>query len=534
MRPLYSIHISENLHSLSITGLFSTLERLLPISFFFHESSGLDPAGRIILKDILNQNTMIDMENIPCLSVPLSVSRPDADHRRQIEVNFADNPDVPIPFRGRIVKTKMSNNGPFLSLRQDERTLATSPQGPIWSISQINGVKHFRSCLPLPHISTDESLSGVFNGSRFLELLPLIQFLREVGGTMVYNCPPLRATYIIDDPNLHWKKYGFVDYREIALHARRENYHVSFATIPLDMWFTHAATADLFRRNLTRLSLLVHGNNHAKEEMAGNYSLAKRKSLLQQAIQRIERLEKKTNLRVCRVMVPPHGACSNEMLAELPTCGFESACISAGSLRAHNREKSWVKTLGFLPSEVIEGCPVLPRTGLTGNVENALLLAAYLGQPLILRGHHQDLKDGVEVLDEYARFINGMGDVFWSNMTNLSRLNYLWRMAGKTYYVKLLGRKLIFRVPRDATEVVLEGFGIIDCSAWKASASDGCSWEILPGKKPLLSKVAGREILLECTTLREPEPAEIVLKPTSMRLIARRLMTEVRDRFSIF
>src|SRR5262245_19147313 len=124
---------------------------------------------------------------------------------------------------------------------------------------------------------------------------------------------------------------------------------------------THGGAAEIFRRNSRRLSFCVHGNNHTKRELAQPYSDGERVSLLQQAIRRIETLERKAGVEVSRVMVPPHGACSHEMLEELPQRGFESACISHGSLRAHNRQRPWVRQLGYLPSEMIRNCPVLPR-----------------------------------------------------------------------------------------------------------------------------------------------------------------------------
>jgi len=368
-----------------------------------------------------------------------------------------------------------------------------------------------------------------------MPMLVLLQFVREVTASTAYQDAPLRASFIIDDPNLHWPRYGFVDYRELITHAQKENYHVSFATIPLDTWFTHAATADIFRTNSRWLSLLIHGNDHAKQELALNYSDAARKGLLQQAIQRINRLERKTNIRVCRVMVPPHGACSDEMLAELSKCGFESACISAGSLRAHNPGKPWTKTLGFFPAEIIQDCPVLPRWGLTGNVKNSLLLAAYLGQPMILRGHHQDLKDGGAVFDEYARFINGLGNVFWSSMTDLSRLNYQWRIEGTTCRVKPLGRNIAFEFPNEATEIIIESPGAFDNCTWQAASADGFKRNIIPGEHLLLLEEMGSKILIE----REaPPPSPCVkaslLKPTEAPLILRRLLTEARDRLLVF
>jgi hypothetical protein len=532
VETLHHIHISKYLNSSPRKNLFSLLEILLPVRFYFKEQVEIEPAGKIILEDMVNLDEVVNSKDISSLSAPLQGSHVNHDQKVQIEVKFADNLDIPIPFRGRKLITNVKGIGSFLSLRKNEKILAECQQGPIWSLTDEGGVKHFRSCLPFPQISAYKNFSDVFNGERFLEMIPLIHFLHEVSGNTIYKNPPLRAAYIIDDPNLHWPKYGYVDYNKIALHAKRENYHVCFATIPLDTWFTHAATADLFRRNSQWLSLVVHGNNHAKAELARKYSRSARTALLKQAIQRMKLLEDKTNLRFCRVIVPPHGACSEDMLTEIKRCGFESVCISSGSLRAYNREKSWTKTLGFFPSEVIEGVPVLPRSGLTGSVENKLLIASYLGQPMILRGHHYDLKDGVEVLDGIAKFINGMGNVLWLNMTNLSRLNYLWRMEGGTYRVKPLGRKIVIQLPGETTKVMIEGFSTTDEGVWRTYSADGFYSKIKTGEQFRLPDSVSRKIFIERAELQELDLAIVKPNATSAWLILRRLLTEARDRLS--
>ena len=102
----------------------------------------------------------------------------------------------------------------------------------------------------------------------FLEMLPCIDYVQRICAPCLFEGPSSRACFIFDDPNLHWPRYGFVDFKEIAANATKHNYHVSFATIPFDGWFTHQPTAEIFRNNADRLSLAVHGNNHTRWELA--------------------------------------------------------------------------------------------------------------------------------------------------------------------------------------------------------------------------------------------------------------------------
>jgi hypothetical protein len=420
MPDRFLIHAPAEAQSQQWTTLLSTLEGVMPVKFNFSPEDQPEIAGEILTT---NRPRTADLKkrNVSSLSVPPGELASSEGKLTEIAVRFADDPGLPFPFRGRSLRTKVAFPPSGLTLRPDERPLATCDLGPVWAFSEREGAKHYRSAFALPSLPADGSLQDVLNGIRFLELVPLLHWLREMSASSRYSSSPLKACFIFDDPNLHWPRYGFVDYRQLATHAEKENYHVSFATIPLDTWFTHRGAAEIFRSHQNRLSLMVHGNNHIKRELARAYTEAERIFLLQQAIRRIERLERRSGLVVARVMVPPHGACSEEMLAALPACGFEAACISHGSLRAHNKSRAWTKTLGFLPSELIRGCPVLPRWGVTGDLKNTILLAAFLKQAIILRGHHQDLKDGPELLDQLARFINGLGSVAWLNMADMAR-----------------------------------------------------------------------------------------------------------------
>ena len=409
--------------------LLSILEDLFPVKFLLSNGQSRENPKEITYE------TVLDGADRSRLTILLNGN----EHPTKMNIQFHDNPKVPFPFRGRLLRTTVAIKSKQLPPNHQETVLASSDKDPLWTLSEEKGVRHFRSALGLPIIPANGTLIDVLNGDHFLELLPLLHWLREICFNTKMQQSPLRACFIFDDPNLHRPSYGFINFREMLKHADQRNYHVSFATIPLDTWFTHRDTASLFIAHADRLSLTVHGNNHTRLELAHNYTQTQRTALLHQALHRITRIERKFGLHIAKIMVPPHGACSEEMLNELPLCGFESACISHGSLRVHNRTKAWTRSLGYHPSELIAGCPILPRWGISGNPNNTILLAAFLGQAIILRGHHQDLRHGIEWLDDLAEFINGLGPVTWSNLTDLSRSNIQWQMECDRLKVPPLG-----------------------------------------------------------------------------------------------
>jgi len=55
---------------------------------------------------------------------------------------------------------------------------------------------------------------------------------------------------------------------------------------------------------------------------------------------------------------------------------------------------------------------VIPRIPLTSS-DADLALRAFLGHPLIVYGHHEDVAAGLEPLADVAARVNRLGDVRW-------------------------------------------------------------------------------------------------------------------------
>lgn len=511
----------------AVAGAFFTLlERMLPLRL---QSAAQAPdihRPRIVFDDGRIDDEPLTQVHAPVLCLPRRRSRRDA--LRPLVASFTDDPQVPEPFRGRTLETAGCYEGGRVRCGPRDTVLAHLEGQPVWSVRTDVSGKRFHTALPLAELSPRDGFGDVFGGAWYLNALPLMHFLRELG---VLGLAPavLRAAFVIDDPNLHWPSYGCVRYRELADRAAKNRYHVAFATIPLDTWFTHPGAAQVFRSNPQSLSLLVHGNGHIRNELSRSYSAGMRTAILQQALLRIEKLERRAGVRVSRIMVPPHGACSGDMLAALASCGFESACLSAGSLRAHNPQQPWVDTLGLFTSERIEGCSVLPRWGLCGPVQGNLLVAAYLRRPMILRGHHHDLRDGLDQLDEWARFINGLGPVEWSNLSLISRRSSMAWMDGTTCRIRPCGAIVAVDPPEGAMHVTVDpSFGFAN-TRWRWQVEDNGELDVVAGQQISLANRCGAGLWLR----ERVAPPPLSIRPAripSACAIARRLLTEARDR----
>lgn len=509
------------------------LEGLLPVRFV-STSSGTNGSRFVIAGELTDGAPSQCLEPVPTLRISADHSTADETAGQNVQIAFADGPDVPWPFRCRSIIGNSAGGPAKLSVAVNERVLARIGDLPVWTISNHNGFDHYVSAFGLPNLSANLGFKDICNEKRFIQFLPLLHFLQSVCRSEQFVGPALRACLMFDDPNLHWKRYGYVDFAEIAAHAERENYHVAFATIPLDTWWTHRETARLFHDHPGQISLLVHGNNHTRMELAQRYGDHERVALLRQALNRVTRMERASDVRVGRVMVPPHGACAEAMLGELPRCGFEGACISHGSLRAHNPQSTWNKTAGYFPSEMIKGCPVLPRWGFSAGTKSAVLLAAFLRQPIVLRAHQQDLKgDGVELLDEHARFINGLGAVTWANPESLLQTNYQTRISGNIFWVKPFSRSITIELPDNASILRVKGQGQSTPARWTILTGDNAEHALFLDEDFRIAEHRARVVRLRASPPSD-RPTEPAGPPRlNVRPIIRRLLTETRDRLAI-
>ena len=289
--------------------------------------------------------------------------------------------------------------------------------------------RHDIVALSPPELDDGLALRHFLNERQFLRLLPLIHFLREVTSDLRWRPPPLRACFIFDDPNLHRESYGFLAYGAMAAHARRHGYHAAIATIPFDGWYASPRAVRTFAANRDHLSLLVHGNDHVQ-------------ALLSRALLRIARLEKKSGLSVARVMAAPHSSFGRTELRVLLRFGFEAALLGYMSNVASPNDAldRW------LPGEQVEGLPVFRRRRVFEQRRD-YVVRAFLDQPIVLYGHHQDAADDMRLLAERAAQINRLGDVRWLGMEQMSRSSFETRVAGDVLHVRPHARHVELEVP---------------------------------------------------------------------------------------
>lgn len=437
--------------------------------------------------------------------------------------------DTPHPaFNGRTFEER--EPAAELDVHDGDRVICHAGR-PLWLISDVEGTQRHASATSPAELGPGDGLRDHLTSQRFLGLLPLVHFLRELTRGRAFRTPPLRAAFLFDDPNIHWPSYGFVDFQALAEEARRSRYHAAFATIPLDSWFVSQRAARIFREHPRQLSLLVHGNNHLRRELGRLDSVSAARATAIQALQRIERLERRAGVGVARVMAAPHGACSEPSMTALRESGFDALCIGRsrpwlGATKAHPLEE-------FGVAEFVNGLATIPRQPLSHSWDE-LCFHAFLGQPLILYGHHDDLSNGDDVLSRAAEFVNGFGSVQWLALGDIARTNVSVKREGAAMVVQPHARLVEAEFDDEVEYVRLvlpdQLRGLVSEARLTA-----------PGRPPETVAISSQwptrnarsvsvELLFEDAVGRADRP---LLRLTAIAAV-RRLMTETRDRVAPF
>src|SRR4030067_2600565 len=181
---------------------------------------------------------------------------------------------------------------------------------------------------------------------------------------------------------------------------------------------------------------------------------------------------------------------------------------------------------------MIEGLTIFPRFRMSRTCHNSILVAAFLHQPIIAIGHHQDVAEGLLLLRDLSGFINSLGNVKWADMQRISRSHYSRRYDGKILRVNMFTKRIEICVPEGINQIFAERSWIkgakVDPLAWRI-LGEKLEWDLqrpdesipaLPGQKIEIISAPPTTFLMDTKDIRK-----LHLWP-----ILRRQLTEARDR----
>jgi hypothetical protein len=523
----------------AVERVLALLEQVYPVRF--EQADGADPGGgdpRPVGGDPRGADAALVLDPERLAEAPAGVPRLVLAARTRNDsttagVALADDEQVARPLRGRTIADSAAAGelpSPHPSVG---RVLASVDQRPVWWQVGEDPAGLWYSTYPLAEPAAGETLREHLKAGRYMGLLPLVHFLAEVAGAEGWTLPGPRASFVVDDPNLHWPTYGYLKYRELVAHARRYGYHLGLATVPLDRWWVDRRAAALVRDNGAVLSLAVHGNDHVTHELGRLRSDAEAEAAMAQALRRIEALERRAGVSVERVMVPPHSRCSQEALRAMYRLGIEGVCLNRSY--PWRDEESAPTPLGeWYPAELVAGgLPMLLRSPLVDPRED-LAFRALLGQPLILYAHHWDFAEGLDILAQAAREVNALGEVRWGPLGSVARESYATRRVGETLFVRMHARRVALEVPAGVRELRVLAPGPLGGAGWRRVAYGGRAAAMtfhdgVGASEPLpVEAPASGELTL--VRDRPLDPAEVPARRPRPWPLVRRLAVEGRDR----
>jgi hypothetical protein len=453
-----------------------------------------------------------------------------------LRVRFSSEAAVDRRLRGQVLEEKSGSHVGRLPPEPGDVVLATAAEMPVWLLRRSNRHERFIVSTSPDELLETEGLRDHLRSGRFLGLLPLVHFLRQVTAKAAWVEPPLRAAFIVDDPNLRSTSYGYVRFSELIQNAIRNGYHVVLASVPLDYGFAHPRTTGIFREHASLVSMAIHGNNHEHLELLRADSGPRARAIAAQALRRTAAFEKRAGLPVARVMCPPHEVCSEPMLDALFRLGFEGV-TTARLLRAAKGKASPARLLAeWDPAQFVAGgLPILGRRTFARPLDD-IVLRAYLNQPLLLFGHHHDLADGFARLETAAARVNALGSVHWGSLTDICRTNFATRRETSTLRIRLYARRIAVDIPADVDQLTVEIPSVASTNGPMMLACDAMTAPVWPSEvEPTRISFQGPFASTVQLQLLPGEPLQPeAIAPPGWQLwpIVRRGLAEGRDRMT--
>jgi hypothetical protein len=441
------------------------------------------------------------------------------------EVVLTDAPELDRRLRG-VTLTPQELAATALDATDGAIVLAAAGGDVVWT-RRLGAAPVDHLAAPLFDLGPSAPLRDALHGARGLSLLALVSFLRAVAEPDGVVEPPVRAAILFDDPNLRRPTYGHIDFAALVRHADTYNYHASMAMIPLDRLGAHGPTVRLFRERADRLSLAFHGNNHEKRELMQPGDLDAALVLCNQALRRIDAFQRAEQLPVSHVMTAPHGMCAPWTARALGALPYDGLC-AIHPLPWTEDPPAERPLAGWDPATFVEGCPVLPRVPLDWEADG-IALRAFLGHPIVLYGHHDDVAGGLEPLAAAAEAVNRLGDVAWTALGAMAETNARVHVAGSTAIVRPYANRLVVAAPDGATRltVLAPGEGADAFVGWSPAGERA----VTPFGEPLTLSAQG-PLTLRLRSRWETSPATVPSPRPRPWPAVRRVGTELRDRLA--
>ncbi len=347
-------------------------------------------------------------------------------------------------------------------------------------------------------INSFPTSSRIFRPRFFFELAPTMMFLYKTLNSRCYHRDADDANLTIDDPWLR-ESYGFLNFAALLSEMQEHNFHTTIGFIPWNFQRNQEEVMALFRNNPRYFSLCVHGNDHDRHEFGRysgtffdfelNKSATEQEYNIYQALARIAAMEQKTDLRVDRVMVFPHGISPEKTLAMLRRSGFNATV-----------NRSNVPLDAAMPEDVAFYLrPVSMRYAdfasfsrtIPGNLQR-IAMDLFLDNPVLLYAHHGFFEDGIDSFSSFAESINRLQpNIRWRSLGDVIDRSFWKKQTGvDTYEARVFAQRAVLENSEDSA---------IHFRVIKHSPALHDAYNVIVEEKPYPYEERDGEILLDLT-----------------------------------
>ena len=447
------------------------------------------------------------------------------------QYRIVDNREICGPFSGLKIQGVHSERDVALKIVEPKMPvtgIVTGSGGHLFAKFEIENLELFvisSSCIfdPSAMHSRNLDVRECFSG-----LVPFLFFLRHAK----VNCPRNLfrwANWTIDCPNLA-RRYGFLNLFELQRSVRQLDVAATMTFIPWNFRRTSPEIVNLFKREWPRLSICLHGCDHAESEFS-KATCDEAWLLVQLGLSRMTAMQEETSLPFERVMVFPEGRFSGEAMRALR---------ASEMLAAVNTELVDCQTgEGVRGSELLRpaimsfsGFPLFMRRPADASLAD-FALDLLLEKPCLVAANHRYYENGLKSMQSTLESLKTLQeDLVWTNLENgISSTCSEKRKSQTAREVRLYSAQTSLRVTSQEN------------ISFSKSESDAERVEVYAGSAPQrfaytkgqlqFSIVTTRSEILNLEVRTSPPAMSKAQqsRPYRLKVSARRYLSEFRDNY---
>jgi hypothetical protein len=315
---------------------------------------------------------------------------------------------------------KNSNAHPIMSIRDEDQF------HPVFIETELRGLQVFLASAILPSSpNPDDSPDQLVHA--FVQIAPVMMFIRYCAGERGWHFPNHYANLTIDDPWLR-EPYGHFSYPGLLTEMEKHNFHSTVAFIPWNYDRSQPRVASLIRAHRDRFSICIHGNNHDHKEFTDYQSkfFSGQIDAIKQSLARMDEFRRRTRIPYEKVMVFPHSIAPERTLVVLKTYNFLGTVNSTDV--PMDRAKPPLLPFSLRPVTMSFGnFTSLRRNSAQIPISNNFVaINAFLGNPMLFYCHQDFFAGGIDQFDKVADQVNNIQPgTQWRSVGDIIRHLYL-------------------------------------------------------------------------------------------------------------